>query len=201
MFPVKQTVIYTFFCNKGSKSFQNIAFDSVFVMFPVKHTVIYTFFAITSVQNTCFCSVFNALASKNPAKSCYVQCFFHFWPFFHCRKATKMTQNSISIPSCAQTPKNPRKMSKTPPYSGLGAKPFLAPPPPPAKADIATAILTNVIEHLVLLLPPNKHAFTAKAVWADLSRFLWSTWSTCSTRSLSEFAFHVKGVPNGEWCP
>ena len=116
------------FGHKGSKSFQNIAFDSVFVMFPVKHTVIYTFFAITSVQNTCFCSVFNALASKNPANSCYVQCFFHFWPFFHCRKATKMTQNSISIPSCAQTPKNPRKMSKTPPYSGLGAKPFLAPP-------------------------------------------------------------------------
>ena len=41
--------------------------------------------------------------------------------------------------------------------------------PPPAKADIATAILTNVIEHLVLLLPPNKHAFTAKAVWADFA--------------------------------
>ena len=134
--------------NIYKKSFQNIVFDSVFVMFPVKHTVIYTFFAITSVQNTCFCSVFNALASKNPTtKSCYVQCFFHFWPFFHCRKATKMTQNSISIPSCAQTPKNPRKMSKTPPNSRLGAKPFLA--PPPAKADIATAILTNVIEHLV----------------------------------------------------
>ena len=120
-------------------------------MLPVKHTVIYTFFAITSVQNTCFCSVFNALASKNTAKSCYVPCFFHFWPFFHCRKATKMTQNSISIPSCAQTPKNPRKMSKTPPNSGLGAKPFLG---PPAKADIATAILTNVIEHLVLLFCP-----------------------------------------------
>ena len=44
------------------------------------------------------------------------------------------------------------------------------PPPPPAKADIATAILTNVIEHLVLLLPPNKHAFTAKAVWADFNK-------------------------------
>ena len=154
-------------------------------MFPVKHTVIYTFFAITSVQNTCFCSVFNALASKNPAKSCYVQCFFHFWPFFHCRKATKMTQNSISIPSCAQTPKNPRKMSKTPPYSGLGAKPFLG---PPAKADIATAILTNVIEHLVLLLPPNKHAFTAKAVWADLfveniHQFIGS-YPHCSTKEI-----------------
>ena len=99
------------------------------------------------------------------AKSCYVQCFFHFWPFFPCRKATKMTQNSISIPSCAQIPKNHRKKSKTPPRAGLGAKSSLA--PPPAKADIATAILTNVIEHLVLLLPPNKHAFTAKAVWAD----------------------------------
>ena len=169
-------------------------------MFPVKHTVIYTFFAITSVQNTCFCSVFNALASKNPAKSCYVQCFFHFWPFFHCRKATKMTQNSISIPSCAQTPKNPRKMSKTPPYSGLGAKPFLGSglgakpflgPPPPAKADIATAILTNVIEHLVLLLPPNKHAFTAKAVWADLlsrsdhGRGL-GGWSCCAAGYISQ---------------
>ena len=135
-------------------------------MFPVKHTVIYTFFAITSVQNTCFCSVFNALASKNTAKSCYVQCFFHFWPFFHCRKATKMTQNSISIPSCAQTPKNPRKMSKTPPYSGLGAKPFLA---PPAKADIATAILTNVIEHLVLLFCPPIST-PSPPVWADLPK-------------------------------
>ena len=40
---------------------------------------------------------------------------------------------------------------------------------PPAKADIATAILTNVIEHLVLVFRPNKHAFTAEAVWADLA--------------------------------
>ena len=54
--------------------------------------------------------------------------------------------------------------------------------PPPAKADIATAILTNVIEHLVLLLPPNKHAFTAKAVWADLLVF--TTVSMC--RKLQE---------------
>ena len=126
MFPVKQTVIYTFFAIKAVNPSKTLLLTVFFVMFPVKHTVIYTFFAITSVQNTCFCSAFNALASKNPAKSCYVQCFFFiFGRFFHCRKATKMTQNSISIPSCAQTPKNPRKMSKTPPYSGLGAKPFL----------------------------------------------------------------------------
>ena len=40
---------------------------------------------------------------------------------------------------------------------------------PPAKTDIATAILTNVIEHLVLLFPPNKHAFTAKPLWTDFT--------------------------------
>ena len=72
--------------------------------------------------------------------------FFSFLAVFPLPESYQMTQNSILIPSCAQTPKNPRKMSKTPPNSGLGAKPFLA---PPAKADIATAILTNVIEHLV----------------------------------------------------
>ena len=53
--------------------------------------------------------------------------------------------------------------------------------PPPAKADIATAILTNVIEHLVLLLPPNKHAFTAKAVWADFQHF----------PAISNYSLHV----------
>ena len=56
--------------------------------------------------------------------------------------------------------------------------------PPPAKADIATAILTNVIEHLVLLLPPNKHAFTAKAVWADLKLLF-----------LNHFCIHKGGSP------
>ena len=120
-------------------------------MLPVKHTVIYTFFAITSVQNTCFCSVFNALASKNTAKSCYVPCFFSFLAVFPLPESYQNDSKFHFIPSCAQTPKNPRKMSKTPPNSGLGAKPFL---PPPAKADIATAILTNVIEHLVLLFCP-----------------------------------------------
>ena len=153
MFPVKQTVIYTFFCHKGSKSFQNIAFDSVFVMFPVKHTVILHVFCYNVSPKHLFLQCFQCSGIQKPCKILLcTMFFFHFWPFFHCRKATKMTQNSISIPSCAQTPKNPRKMSKTPPYSGLGAKPFLA--PPPAKADIATAILTNVIEHLVLLFCP-----------------------------------------------
>ena len=104
-----------------------------------------------------------------------------------------MTQNSISIPSCAQIPKNPRKKSKTPPGAGLGAKSSLG-PPPPAKADIATAILTNAIEHLVLLLPPNKHAFTAKAVWADLKlgRKRFETVDFVLPRCI--FSMHLPGV-------
>ena len=170
MFPVKQTVNLHVFCHKGSKSFQNSAFDSVFVTFPVKHTVIYTFSAITSIQNTCFCSVFNALASKNLQNLAMYNVFFIFGRFFHCRKATKMTQNSISIPSLrSDTQKSSKNVENTTVFWSRCETVFGG--PPPAKADIATAILTNVIEHLVLLLPPNKHAFTAKAVWADFSIF------------------------------
>ena len=51
-------------------------FYSVFTMFSVKNTVINTFFDIKSVQNIGFCSVFNALASKNLSKYHYLQCFF-----------------------------------------------------------------------------------------------------------------------------
>ena len=146
-------------------------------MFPVKHTVIYTFFAITSVQNTCFCSVFNALASKNPAKSCYVQCFFHFWPFFPLPESyqndPKFHFNTLLRSDTQKSSKNVENTtvfwSRCETVFGVWSRcETVFGPPPPAKADIATAILTNVIEHLVLLLPPNKHAFTAKAVWADL---------------------------------
>ena len=100
------------FSHKGSKSFQNIAFDSVFVMFPVKHTVIYTFFAKTSVQNTCFCSVFNALASKNPAKSCYVQCFFIFGRFSIAGKLPKWPKIPFQYPLALRHPKILQKCRK-----------------------------------------------------------------------------------------
>ena len=127
MLPVKHTVIYTFFAKRQSKTHVFAVFSMLWHPKTLQNLAMYNFFFIFGRFS---------IAGKLP--------FFHFWPFFHCRKATQMTQNSISIPSCAQTPKNPRKMSKTPPNSGLGAKPFLG-----AKADIATAILTNVIEHLV----------------------------------------------------
>ena len=122
-------------------------------MFPVKHTVIYTFFAITSVQNTCFCSVFNALASKNPANSCYVQCFFSFLAVFPLPESyqndPKFHFNTLLR---SDTQKSSKNVENTTVFWSRCETVFA--PPPPAKADIATAILTNVIEHLVLLFCP-----------------------------------------------
>ena len=121
MFPVKQTVIYTFFAIKAVNPSKTLPSSQAYGNLHV--------FCYNVSPKRLFLQSFQCSGIQNPCKiSCYVQCFFHFWPFFHCRKATKMTQNSISIPSCAQTPKNPRKMSKTPPNSGLGAKPVLPPP-------------------------------------------------------------------------
>ena len=120
-------------------------------MFPVKHTVIYTFFAITSVQNTCFCSVFNALASKNPAKSCYVHFFFIFGRFSIAGKLPKWPKIPFQYPLALRHPKILEKCRKHHRILVSVRNRFWA---PPAKADIATAILTNVIEHLVLLFCP-----------------------------------------------
>ena len=94
------------------KPFQNIVFDGVFPTFPVKQTVIYTFFAITSVQNTCFCRVLNALASKNPAKSCYVQCFFIFGRFSIAGKLPKWPKIPFQYPLALRRPKILEKCRK-----------------------------------------------------------------------------------------
>ena len=82
MFPVKQTVIYTFFCHKGSKSFQNIAFDSVFVMFPVKHTVIYTFFCYNVSPKHLFLQCFQCSGIQKPCKILLCTMFFSFLAVF-----------------------------------------------------------------------------------------------------------------------
>ena len=62
-----------------------------------------------------------------------------------------MTQNSISIPLALRHPKILEKCRKHHRILVSVRNRFW---PPPAKADIATAILTNVIEHLVLLFCP-----------------------------------------------
>ena len=120
-------------------------------MFPVKHTVIYTFFAITSVQNTCFCSVFNALASKNPANLAMYNVFFIFGRFSIAGKLPKWPKIPFQYPLALRHPKILEKCRKHHRILVSVRNRFWA---PPAKADIATAILTNVIEHLVLLFCP-----------------------------------------------
>ena len=77
MFPVKQTVIYTFFCHKGSKSFQNIAFDSVFVMFPVKpHTVNLHVFCYNVSPKHLFLQCFQCSGIQKPCKILLYTMFF-----------------------------------------------------------------------------------------------------------------------------
>ena len=102
---LENTAIYTVFfnfsmcqCRWPTQTYIQKIVQKHCYIFSVKNAVIYTFFGLKSVQNTGFCSVFNALASKNHSKYRYLQCFF-LCPFFHCRKPTKITQNSISIPS------------------------------------------------------------------------------------------------------
>ena len=108
------------------KSFKNIVAVSVFTMFSVKNALICTFFGIKSVQNTCFCNVFNALASKNLSKYRYLQCFFIFVRFSIAGSLPKWPK--IPFQYRAQKPKNRRRISQTPPNSGLGAKSCLGPP-------------------------------------------------------------------------
>ena len=97
--------------------------------------------------------------------------FFIFGRFSLAGKLPKWPKIPFQYPLALRYPKILEKSRKH--HQGLVSVRNRLWAPPPAKADIATAILTNVIEHLVLLLPPNKHAFTAKAVWAD------SIYNTC----------------------
>ena len=83
---LENTAIYTVFfnfsmcqCRWPTQTYRqkkhSKTFFPVFLHFSVKNAVMYTFFGIKPVQKTGFCSVFNALASKN-SKYRYLQCFF-----------------------------------------------------------------------------------------------------------------------------
>ena len=118
MFPIplspqtlENTTIYTVFFSFSMLANSNIYtknhsktlfFYSAFTMFSVENTVIYAFFGIKSVQNGpnhWFLQCFQCSGIQKPFKISLFTVFFHFCPFFHCRKPTKMTQNSISIPT------------------------------------------------------------------------------------------------------
>ena len=82
---------------------------SVFTMCSVENTVIYAVFGIKSVQDSCFCSVFKALASKNvqsispnPWKHRYLHCFLQFFhvpmPLANSNIYTKNPSNTLIFP-------------------------------------------------------------------------------------------------------
>ena len=129
------------------KSFKNSVFFNVFTFFSVKNAVMYTFFGLKSVQNTGFCSVFNALASKNHSKYRYLQCFFTSVRFSLAGSRPKWPKIPFQYPLKLRHPKIVEKTRKHHQYEVSVRNLVWA--PPPAKADIATAILTNVIKHLV----------------------------------------------------
>ena len=134
-------------------------------MFPVKHTVIYTFFCYNVSPKHLFLQCFQCSGIQKPCKILLCTMFFSFLAVFPLPESyqndPKFHFNTLLR---SDTQKSSKNVENTTVFWSRCETVF---GPPPAKADIATAILTNVIEHLVLLLPPNKHAFTAKAVWAD----------------------------------
>ena len=128
------------------KSFKNIVFFQCFYILSVKNIIIYPFFGLKSVQNTGFCSVFNALASKNHSKYRYLQCFFISVRFSFAGSRPKWPKIPFQYPLKLRHSKIVEKTRKHHQYEVSVRNRFC---PPPAKADIATAILTNVIKHLV----------------------------------------------------
>ena len=126
----------------GQNHWKTLFVYGVFTMFSVKNTVIYTLFGIKSVQNTGFCSVFNALASKNLSK-------YRYLLFFSFLSVLPLPEAYQNYPLKLRRPKIVKISRKH--HLILVSVRNRSWAPPPAKADIATAILTNVIEHLVWL--------------------------------------------------
>ena len=96
------------------KNLQTHYFFSVFTMFSVNNTVIYTRFGIESVQNTGFCIVFNALASKNPSKYRYVQCFLIFVCFSIAGSLPKWPKIPFQYPLKLRHQKSSKSLPNTP---------------------------------------------------------------------------------------
>ena len=167
MFPVKQTVIYTFFAIKAVNPSKTLLFDSVFGNVSSQAYGNLHVFCYNVSPKHLFLQCFQCSGIQKPCKILLCTMFFSFLAVFPLPESyqndPKFHFNTLLR---SDTQKSSKNVENTTVFWSRCETVF-GPPPPPAKADIATAILTNVIEHLVLLLPPNKHAFTAKAVWAD----------------------------------
>ena len=137
---LENTAIYTVFFNFSicqcrwptqtyiQKILQKHCCFQCFYMFPVKNAVIYTCFGLKSVQNTGFCSVFNALASKNHSKYRYLQCFFISVRFSLAGSRPKWPKISFQWPLKLRHPKIVEKTRKHHPTEVSVRNRFCPPP-------------------------------------------------------------------------
>ena len=130
-------------------------------MFPVKHTVIYTFFCYNVSPKHLFSQCFQCSGIQKPCKILLCTMFFAFLAVFPVPESyqndPKIHFNTLLRSDTQKSSKNVENTSVfwSRCFWGLVSVRNRFCPPPPAKADIATAILTNVIEHLVLLCAPQ----------------------------------------------
>ena len=158
---LENTAIYTVFFNFSmcqcrwptqtyiQKIVQKHCFFSVFLHFFRQKRRNLHVFRLKVGPKHCFLQCFQCSGIQKPFKiSLFTVFVFSFLSVFPLPEADqndpKFRFNTLLS---SDTQKSSQKNTQTPPIPGLGVKSFLA--PPPAKADIATAILTNVIKHLV----------------------------------------------------
>ena len=137
------------------KSFKNIFFffSVCFYIFSVKNAVIYTFFGLKSVQKHWFLQwLFQCSGIQKPFK---ISLFTVFVSFLSVLPLPEADQNDPKFRFNGLLSSDTQKSSKkradtTLPRSRWSRCEIVFAPPPPAKADIATAIfLTHVLKHLV----------------------------------------------------
>ena len=80
------------------KSFTNFFFQCFYIFFRQKRHNFHVFRLKVGPKHW-FLQCFQCSGIQKPFKISLFTVFFHFCPFFPCRKPTKMTQNSVSIPS------------------------------------------------------------------------------------------------------
>ena len=120
--PLANSNIYTKIIQK------HCFFFSAFIFFfRQKHYNLHVFRQLVGPKHW-FLQCFRCSGIQKPFKILLFTVFFHLCPFFHCRKPTKMTQNSISIPSYAQTPKIVEKTRKHHQYQVSVRNRFCPPP-------------------------------------------------------------------------
>ena len=81
------------------KSFKNIVFFCFFLNFFRQKRRNLHVFRLKVGPKHWFLQCFQCSGIQKPFKISLFAVFFHFCPLFPCRKPTKMTQNSVSIPS------------------------------------------------------------------------------------------------------